>query len=583
MRLLEFFNCLTEVYTTNPGYWYDKNTNELHEVDIEHARWVAQHYDVNDDASWHDIISYAIHNLGLVRMVMMRHYENEFAVQAANMKDAHSAVRSYVREVNEHIDTLVIEVGENVGDTMINRYGTAILLKTPEHIRTFIRTGKIPRIFGEAFNPSRRAALWYDPKTKELHKAPRGEHSYWIEDHYGATAPKSRGLSFIHYGIKELGLVRMRYWAATTRKESSELNIQGKSLKSIREALVSFVKNYNLYPDVLFVEVGEYPEFFQFDRRGVKITNPKHIKSFMKTGRMPRTIGESFNPAGGAGFWYDHTKNEIHTVYGEHGLWMRKFLPKHIQNEVRNRNQDWDYDLDQELLEYAIKEYNFTRIRWYRNINKGHNLDIHGKNIPSIHEAFRGFIRKYNVFPDILIMDTEYGPDQPMWAYQRHNIINNPQHIKTFLKTGKIPKNMGEALLTAFKTPRNKEYVEVYVNPTRTEIGRLQNDPYDTMLRGFLTTDGRIIIWNVNHATHFQMAERLGLRREDVVGIYLWVDPKNWHYAEIQVTDFTSRTKWHHNPELADWIREHPAWWMDGNYIDIGYYDEAIVGPWEEL
>jgi len=49
------------------------------------------------------------------------------------------------------------------------------------------------------------------------------------------------------------------------------------------------------------------------------------------------------------------------------------------------------------------------------------------------------------------------------------------------------------------------------------------------------------------------------------------------------VTDSSKRTKWYHNPEVAEVIRNYPylnKMWDD---IEVDYYDSDIVGDWEEM
>ena len=49
------------------------------------------------------------------------------------------------------------------------------------------------------------------------------------------------------------------------------------------------------------------------------------------------------------------------------------------------------------------------------------------------------------------------------------------------------------------------------------------------------------------------------------------------------MTDSTEGTKWHNNPKVADWIRKRPVWWINPKDIVISYYNEDVVGEWEDL
>ncbi len=124
--------------------------------------------------------------------------------------------------------------------------------------------------------------------------------------------------------------------------------------------------------------------------------------------------------------------------------------------------------------------------------------------------------------------------------------------------------------------------VEIYKNPTRKEMSELLKVGSSDFLRGYIT-DNALYVWHPSVGLHHSVREHMGLDKNKVLGIYLFYHPAHHNDIDVQVTDSTKGTKWHHNPNVADWIRARPFWWINPADIVISYYDEDEVGEWEDM
>ena len=121
----------------------------------------------------------------------------------------------------------------------------------------------------------------------------------------------------------------------------------------------------------------------------------------------------------------------------------------------------------------------------------------------------------------------------------------------------------------------SQEPVVVHKNPAPGELQKIAGE-YSTT-RAFLVKDG-MLAWGL--VIHAPVAESLGLNKY-VIPIVLYVDGS---YADAMVTDFSKRTVWHENPATADAIRGNP--YMKKTFrggVSVSYYNENVVGDWEEL
>lgn len=127
-----------------------------------------------------------------------------------------------------------------------------------------------------------------------------------------------------------------------------------------------------------------------------------------------------------------------------------------------------------------------------------------------------------------------------------------------------------------------KHMVEIYKNPTRKELAELSEPEEGAIIRAYLTNDS-LYAWKPSTGLHGSIRDHMGLDKNKALGIYLFYNPAYHNDIDIQITDSTKGTKWHHNPNVAEWIRLRPVWWINPKNITISYYDEAIVGKWEDL
>ncbi len=157
----------------------------------------------------------------------------------------------------------------------------------------------------------------------------------------------------------------------------------------------------------------------------------------------------------------------------------------------------------------------------------------------------------------------------------RRNGIQTGHYGSWELEIEKESLGLNEEFFDAFKG--TDQTTELFINPTKKELNAINSK---NLIRGFLTKDS-LIVWNAYDSIHFEVSRHLNLNPDTSVGIYLYYSPHDPNIG-VDVTDY-NRGKWYHNPKLKDWILNHPAWWVDVDYIDISYYDEAIVGKWEDL
>ena len=125
-------------------------------------------------------------------------------------------------------------------------------------------------------------------------------------------------------------------------------------------------------------------------------------------------------------------------------------------------------------------------------------------------------------------------------------------------------------------------YTEIFRNPSSKELLIAQGKHGD-LLRAFLDGDD-LLVWESSKALHSEVMRDIKFKTSDPIPLLIYSFDSSGG-VEVEVTDTARRTKWHHNPKVKDAIESHP--WIkklghDG-FVDIHYYDEAIVGPWDEL
>lgn len=123
---------------------------------------------------------------------------------------------------------------------------------------------------------------------------------------------------------------------------------------------------------------------------------------------------------------------------------------------------------------------------------------------------------------------------------------------------------------------------EVFTDPSRGDLARAMGDSGEA--RAFVfPQQGKVVAWNAFVAIHSQMAEAylplLGLNRSDAIPVTVW--PGGY----VQVTDYSRRTKWFHDPGTAEALARCAALRraLGCPVKEVFYFDEAIVGDWKDL
>ena len=129
------------------------------------------------------------------------------------------------------------------------------------------------------------------------------------------------------------------------------------------------------------------------------------------------------------------------------------------------------------------------------------------------------------------------------------------------------------------QNPRTGKRFNVYKNPSMMELkGVAEDHPLeDAGWVGSWLVGNDWYVWSYNDALHYDIEKQLGIQNGIPLSIAF-----NDRKAFVVVTDSSKRTNWHHNPDVADAIRNHPHLGSQFNIEDISYYDEAIVGSWHE-
>lgn len=146
--------------------------------------------------------------------------------------------------------------------------------------------------------------------------------------------------------------------------------------------------------------------------------------------------------------------------------------------------------------------------------------------------------------------------------------------MRDFIKI--IENSLNEEFSHGFVTFLGKQ-CEIFKNPSRKEYAQCLDGNDD--VRAFLVGDD-ILIWNTYSALHQMVREELKLPAT-AISIVLCGRPDSEAY--VSVTDNTKGTVWWHNAAVARAIHKNPALNRMFSEIEISYYDEAIVGPWDEL
>jgi hypothetical protein len=137
---------------------------------------------------------------------------------------------------------------------------------------------------------------------------------------------------------------------------------------------------------------------------------------------------------------------------------------------------------------------------------------------------------------------------------------------------------LNEEFIEGFKV--RKGYVEVFKNPSKKEYNELLGRN-DDGVRAFLVKND-IYVWHIYGALHAEVDRKMKFGR-NALPIVVYGDDLN-KPDFVMVTDYTKNTSWYHNPDTANYIRNSS--YLSNKKIrniEISYFDEDIVGNWEEI
>lgn len=132
--------------------------------------------------------------------------------------------------------------------------------------------------------------------------------------------------------------------------------------------------------------------------------------------------------------------------------------------------------------------------------------------------------------------------------------------------------NLTESLIDSFEF--NNRYVEVFKNPTSKELKScIEHDEFGAFLH-----NNDIYVFNRMSAYHETVRSRNRKLLDQSLSLLVWVETNGY---SVLVTDNSTSTKWNHNPNTENYIRNHP--FFKNKVKDVMYYDQNIVGDWSQL
>jgi hypothetical protein len=122
-----------------------------------------------------------------------------------------------------------------------------------------------------------------------------------------------------------------------------------------------------------------------------------------------------------------------------------------------------------------------------------------------------------------------------------------------------------------------KNPVDIFRNPSSKEWREIGGN--DNGVRGYLVGDD-LLVWDTGKTLHFEVREQLKLN-DKAIPVYIYGMLRQ--RVEVVVSDASKNTPWFHNPEVSEAIRENAFMQTNFKGISVGYFDEDIVGDWENL
>lgn len=121
------------------------------------------------------------------------------------------------------------------------------------------------------------------------------------------------------------------------------------------------------------------------------------------------------------------------------------------------------------------------------------------------------------------------------------------------------------------------KYVEVFKNPSSKEYREFKGS--SDMVRAFLVGSD-IYIWNVFKGLHNDIDRVMKFGR-NALPVMLFMDRPSDRDVSVVITDYSKGTRWYHNSDIILYLEGDS--YLAGKDIDVSYFDESIVGRWEEL
>lgn len=117
---------------------------------------------------------------------------------------------------------------------------------------------------------------------------------------------------------------------------------------------------------------------------------------------------------------------------------------------------------------------------------------------------------------------------------------------------------------------------DIFINPTTKELKEILKTRDE--MRCILPNDKDMICFDA-FTLHQSVREQLKLPKDSLtLTAYTW----GMKDIDVTVTDNIRNTKWQESPETAVFIRSHKFLNKKFKLGDINYWNEAIVGDWEQ-
>ena len=136
-----------------------------------------------------------------------------------------------------------------------------------------------------------------------------------------------------------------------------------------------------------------------------------------------------------------------------------------------------------------------------------------------------------------------------------------------------LEKYLGNVRETWKSTPADED---VFINPDGSELREIKKN-YDEF--AIIIPNNKDMIAFNRGTLHQSVIDQLKINKHCVTATAYAEYPKLY----VSISDATKRGKWFHNPAIGDFIRGNKYIKSKWKEIVIDYYDDAIVGDWEEL